>query len=190
MERDPSPWRRLTRRTAYRNPWIEVWEDGVVRPDGRPGIYGVVHFDHLAVGVVPIGGDGRVLLVGQWRYALDRWSWEIPEGGGDPDEPALDAARRELAEETGYAAREWRELARVHLSNSVTDEEAVLFVARGLEAGAASPDGTERLELRWVPFDEAAAMCRDGRVTDVMTVVAIQRLELERASSGEQPETR
>lgn len=177
----PNPWRRLARRIAYENDWIVVWADDVVRPDGAPGVYGVVHFVHSAVGVVALDADDRVLLVGQWRYALDRWSWEIPEGGGDPGEDPLVAARRELAEETGYTATEWRELGRAHLSNSVSDEEAVLFVARGLEPGPPDPDGTEQLELRRVPFEEALAMCADGRITDAMSVLALQRLALDRA---------
>jgi 8-oxo-dGTP pyrophosphatase MutT (NUDIX family) len=157
-----------------------VWEDDVVRPDGERGIYGVVHFAHRAVGAVPLDDAGRVLLVGQWRYALDAWSWEIPEGGARPDEDPLDAARRELAEETGYTAREWRELLRAHLSNSVTDEAAVVWLARGLEEGVPSPEGTEQLELRWVPFAEALAMGHDGRITDALTILALQRLALHR----------
>ena len=180
MERDGNPWRQLTRRTTYANPWLTVWEDDVVRPDGARGIYGIVHFAHRAVGVVPLDRHGRVLLVGQWRYALDAWSWEIPEGGARPDEDPLEAAKRELAEETGYSAADWREIARAYLSNSVTDEEAFVWVARGLEAGAASPEGTERLELRWVDFDEALAMCRDRRITDALSILGIQGLALDR----------
>ena len=180
MEPPPNPWRRVARRSAYENDWIVVWADEVVRPDGAPGVYGVVHFVHGAVGVVPLDAEDRVLLVGQWRYALDRWSWEIPEGGGDPGEDPHLAARRELAEETGYTAADWRELCRAHLSNSVSDEEAVLFVARDLRAGRAAPEGTEELVLRWVPFDEAVAMCADGRITDAMTILALQRLALDR----------
>ncbi len=181
MERRASPWRRLTRRTTYENPWLTVWEDDVVRPDGGRGIYGVVHFVHRAVGVVPLDDARRVLLVGQWRYALDTWSWEIPEGGASPGEGLLEAARRELAEETGYTAHQWRELVRAHLSNSVTDEEAVVWVAGGLEEGVPSPEGTEQLELRWVTFDEGLAMCRDGRITDAMTILGLQRLALDLA---------
>jgi len=195
-----NPWRRISRRVAYSNPWIELYHDEVVRPDGQPGIYGVVHFLHRAIGVVPIdeargqdlppgGGRGgshgrdRVLLVGQYRYTMDRYSWEIPEGGGGFDESPEEAARRELAEETGYAGGEWRELCRAELSNSVTDEVTILFVATGLVPGPASPEGTERLQTRWVEFDEAMAMIGRGEISDAMTIVALQQLALERAAN-------
>jgi 8-oxo-dGTP pyrophosphatase MutT (NUDIX family) len=180
--REDNPWRRLSRRVAYENPWIEVRHDDVVRPDGKPGIYGVVHFRHRAIGVVPIVGD-RILLVGQFRYALDRYSWEVPEGGGDLDEEPEAAARRELAEETGYTGGEWRELCRADLSNSVTDEDAVMFVATGLVPGVATPEGTEELATRWVDFDEAMAMIATGEIRDAMTILALQALALERAAS-------
>jgi 8-oxo-dGTP pyrophosphatase MutT (NUDIX family) len=171
---------RRSRRVAYENPWITVWHDEVSRPDGSPGIYGVVHFANLAAGVVAIDDDGRIALVGQHRYTFDEPSWEIPEGGVPGDESPLEGIARELREETGLEATEWRELCRVDLSNSVTDERAILFVATGLQQGEAAPEPTESLELRWVPFDEALAMTLDGRITDVMSVVAIQRLALER----------
>ena len=124
----------------------------------------------------------QVLLVGQHRYALDAYSWEIPEGGVPAGESALDGARRELREETGWEAATWRELARCHLSNSVSDELAVLYLATGLTAGPATPEGTEALAIRWLPFEEALAMTLDGRITDAMSVVAIQRLALCRIS--------
>ena len=181
MEEGPvtaGPWTRHSRRVAYENPWITVWHDEVTRPDGAPGIYGVVHFANLAVGVLALDEADRVLLVGQHRYALDAYSWEIPEGGVPDGETALDGARRELLEETGVDAAHWSEIARVHLSNSVSDELAVLFLATGLSEGAATPDGTEELERRWVPFDDVLAMTLDGRITDALTVVAIQRLAL------------
>ena len=175
-----SPWRRLARRVAYENPWLTVWHDEVIRPDGAPGIYGVVHFANRAIGVLAIDDDDRVLLVGQHRYPLDAYSWEIPEGGGASHESALDAARRELAEETGYRAGSWRELGRAALSNSVTDELAVFFVATDLESGTASPEGTEELQTRWVPFGEALAMTLDGRISDALTMLAVQREALDR----------
>jgi 8-oxo-dGTP pyrophosphatase MutT (NUDIX family) len=130
----------------------------------------------------------RVLLVGQYRYTLDRYSWEVPEGGAAEGEDLLAAAQRELREETGYSARRWQEIARTHLSNSVSDEEAVCFLASGLEPGAAEPEGTERLQVRWVPFPEALAMTVDGRITDALSVVGLQRVALlrlqERAQCG------
>ncbi len=178
-----NPWRRVSRRVAYQNPWVEILHDDVVRPDGQPGVYGVVHFRHLAIGVVPLDAEGRVLLVGQYRYTLDHYSWEIPEGGGDLDEEPEAAARRELAEETGYCGGQWRELCRAELSNSVTDEVTILFVASGLEEGPASPEGTEQLQLRWVPFDEVMAMIRRGEIADAMTILAMQQLALERVAT-------
>jgi 8-oxo-dGTP pyrophosphatase MutT (NUDIX family) len=173
---------RRTRRVAYQNPWITVWHDEVTRPDDSPGIYGVVHFANLAAGVVVLDDDDRVALVGQHRYTLDGWSWEIPEGGVPAGETALEGVQRELREETGLEAASWREIARIDLSNSVTDERAVLFVATGLTQGRATPDPSEAIEVRWVAFDEALAMTLDGRITDAMSVVAIGRVALERAA--------
>jgi 8-oxo-dGTP pyrophosphatase MutT (NUDIX family) len=171
---------RSTRRVAYENAWLTVWHDEVARPDGSPGIYGVVHFANLAAGVVALDDEDRIALVGQHRYTLDTWSWEIPEGGVPAGESALEGAKRELREETGLEAATWREIARVDLSNSVTDERAVLYLATGLTHGEASPEPTEALELRWVPFDEALTMTLDGTITDAMSVVAIQRVALDR----------
>jgi len=172
------PWTRRSRRTAYQNPWVTIWHDDVTRPDGEPGIYGVVHFANLAVGVLVLDDDDRVLLVGQHRYPLDTWSWEIPEGGVPDGESAIDGARREVREETGVDAADLRELARLHLSNSVSDEVAVVYVARAVGHGEASPDGTEAIDVRWLPFDEVLEMCLDGRITDAMTVIAVERFAL------------
>ena len=183
MDNDPvatGPWLRHSRRVAYENQWITIWHDEVTRPDGAPGIYGIVHFANLAVGVLALDDRDRALLVGQHRYALDQYSWEIPEGGVPDGESAIDGARRELREETGIDASVWRELCRSHLSNSVSDEFAILFLATGLASGVATPDGTEALETRWAPFDEVLAMTLDGRITDALTVIAVQRLALDR----------
>jgi 8-oxo-dGTP pyrophosphatase MutT (NUDIX family) len=174
------PWLRHSRRVAYENAWITIWHDEVTRPDGAPGVYGIVHFANLAVGVVSIDADDRVLLVGQHRYALDEYSWEIPEGGVPDGESPLEGARRELREETGVDASDWVELARIHLSNSVSDELAILFLATGLTTGDATPDGTEALDVRWIPLDEVLAMTVDGRITDALTVLAIQRVAIDR----------
>ena len=170
-----NPWKRHSRKTIYDNPWITVYEDQVTRPDGGPGIYGVVHYKNLAVGIVALDRRGRVLLVGQYRYPLDRYSWEIPEGGGAIHEEPLQAAKRELLEETGYRAGQWAEILRAHLSNSVSDEEAVCFLATELEAGTARPDSTEQLAVRWVPWAEAVDMVRRGEITDALAVMGLER---------------
>jgi 8-oxo-dGTP pyrophosphatase MutT (NUDIX family) len=177
---------RRTRKVAYQNPWITVWHDDVDRPDGSPGIYGVVHFHNVAVGVVAIDDRDRIVLVGQHRYTLDAASWEIPEGGVPFDEEPLVGAQRELREETGLEAARWTQLAMVDLSNSVTDERAVLFLATDLAHGEAEPEPTEALDVRWVSFAEAVAMSRDGRITDALSVAAIQRVALDRTSGESQ----
>ena len=182
-DRASNPWTRNSRRQVYENPWIVVYHDEVTRPDGSRGDYGVVHFRGAAVGVVALDEAGRVLLVGQWRYTLDRFSWEIPEGGVPAGESMLDGARRELAEETGYRARDWRELVRFATSNSSTDEEGALYVATGLEPGEASLDGSESdLVCRWVTLDEAVAMVDRGEITDAMSQIGLLRVALDRAA--------
>jgi 8-oxo-dGDP phosphatase len=177
------PWLRHARRTEYENAWITVWHDDVTRPDGGGGIYGVVHFANLAAGVVVLDEHDRVCLVGQHRYTLDEWSWEIPEGGVPPGEAPLDGIRRELREETGIDATEWVELARVHLSNSISDEAGVLYLATHLTHGDATPEPTEQLEVRWLPFDEALAMTFDGRITDALSIIGLQRVALARIAA-------
>ncbi len=177
-----NPWVRLARRVAYENSWITVWHDDVRRPDGRPGVYGVVHYRNRAVGVVALDEQDRVLLVGQYRYTLDLYPWELPEGGAAPGEEPLAAAQRELMEETGCSAAHWEELLRAHLSNSVSDEEAIVYLARGLTDGTAEPEGTERLQVRRVPFAEALAMVERGEITDAMSVMGLQRVALTRAT--------
>lgn len=178
-------FRRHSRRTVYENPWITVWHDEGTRPDGSPGIYGVVHYANLATGVLALDAQDRIVLVGQHRYTLDEYSWEIPEGGVPRGESALEGARRELREETGVEAGSWQELARLDLSNSVSDERAILFLATDLTQGASEPEPSEALATRWVAFEEALAMTLDGRITDVLSIVAIQRVALARlAASG------
>ena len=181
---DVGPWRRRTRRVAYENPWIDVWHDEVDRPDGTPGVYGVVHFRSRAVGVVAVGEDGRILLVGQHRYALDEYSWEIPEGGVDASESLEDGARRELREETGYAAERWRQVSRITLSNSVTDERGALFIAEGLTAGVAEPDASEVLETRWATLAEVLAEIAAGEIHDLLTIAGVGLYAAERLREG------
>jgi 8-oxo-dGTP pyrophosphatase MutT (NUDIX family) len=184
LPQDVGPWRRRTRRVAYANPWIEVRHDEVDRPDGSPGIYGVVHYRNAAVGVVAVGDDGRLLLVGQHRYTLDRYSWEIPEGGAPLDEDPVEGARRELSEETGYMAGSIRELFRFTLSNSVTDEIGVIYLATGLEAGVASPEPSEDLAVRWATLAEVLAEIDAGEIHDMMTIAGVIRYALGLSVTG------
>lgn len=178
-EEDRGPWKVLGSSAVYENPWISVREDQIVRPDGEPGIYGVVHYKNAAVGVLPVEDD-HIYLVGQYRYPLGLYSWEIPEGGCPENEEPLEAARRELREETGLVAGEWERLGEAHLSNSVGDEYAVWFVATDLEAGERRPDGTEVIGVRRVPLDDALAMALDGRITDSLSLIAIMSYTIQR----------
>jgi 8-oxo-dGTP pyrophosphatase MutT (NUDIX family) len=180
---EANPWTTCVSRSVYDNPWIAVREDDVIRPDGRPGIYGVVHFKNQAIGVLPVEADGSVWLVGQYRYPLNAYSWEIPEGGCPEGEEPIEAARRELREETGLLAEHWEWLGPVHLSNSVSDEVGGVFRATGLTPGASEPDGSERLQVRRVPWDEAWRMLREGQITDSLSVIALLHEAVRRASS-------
>ncbi|MBX3032161.1 MAG: NUDIX hydrolase [Chloroflexi bacterium] len=179
------PWRRRTRRIAYENPWLRVYHDEVDRPDGSPGIYGVVHFRNTAVVVVAIDGQDRVALVAQHRYTLDERSWELPAGGVPRDEDPLAGAQRELREEAGVEATTWQALGRMHLSNSVTDEVAMLYLATDLRHGEAELEASEAdLSLEWIPFDEVIERVMDGRISDALSVIALQRVALSRLTAG------
>jgi 8-oxo-dGTP pyrophosphatase MutT (NUDIX family) len=180
LEKAESPWQTIASKQVYDNPWIAVREDQVIRPDGEAGIYGVVHLKNIAVGILPIEED-HIYLVGQYRYPLERYSWEIPEGGCPKGEEPLRAAQRELREETGLEARRWRMLGEAYLSNSVTDEYAVWFLATGLVPGEQQPEGTEALNIRRLPLHEALAMALDGQITDALSLVAIMSYVLKRS---------
>jgi 8-oxo-dGTP pyrophosphatase MutT (NUDIX family) len=181
-----NPWTTQESRLVYENPWIAVREDRVIRPDGRPGIYGVVHFKNRAIGVLPVDERGRIWLVGQYRYPLDCYSWEIPEGGAPAGEPPEETARRELREETGLTAGHLELIATSHLSNSATDELALIYRATLLVPGPSAPEGTERLAVRVVDWPVAWQMLRAGQITDAMSVIALLHEAVRRTSSVEQ----
>ena len=171
--KEDDPWETISSTVAYENAWIRVDHREVIRPDGQPGIYGVVHFANRAAAIVPFTDDGRTWLVGQFRYTTGEYSWEVPEGGVPMGEDLIEGARRELAEETGIRATSVEQVARCHLSNSVTDEEAFVFVATGLTFGDAQPEGTESLQIREVTFDDALAMVDAGEITDGFSLIAL-----------------
>jgi len=178
-----NPWTTLDSRAIYDNPWIQVREDRILQPDGHPGIYGVVHFKHRAVGVLPVDEQGRIWMIGQYRYPLNQYSWEIPEGGGHANETLEATARRELREETGLTAGHLEFLLVSHLSNSVSDELAHIFRATDLIEGESRPEGTERLQVRLMTWDEVWGMLRRGEITDSMTVIALFHEALRRGIS-------
>jgi 8-oxo-dGTP pyrophosphatase MutT (NUDIX family) len=169
------PWTQLSVRSVYQNPWIHVEHHEVIRPDGNQGVYGVVHFASRAVGVVPIDEEGFTWLVGQHRYPLDIYSWEIPEGGTHLDEEFLIGAKRELLEETGICAQSWVDLGGLHTSNSVCNETGRVFLARALTLGESSPDGDEQLSIRRIRFADALALAIDGSITDCISMVGLFR---------------
>jgi 8-oxo-dGTP pyrophosphatase MutT (NUDIX family) len=178
MNKEKNPWQILSQHAVYENPWIELTEFQVINPSGGKGIYGKVHFKHLAVGIIPLDENWNTWLVGQYRFTIDRYSWEIPEGGGRIDEDPLDAAKRELMEETGLVAKSWTKILTMHLSNSVSDELSVIYMARDLEEHLAAPDETEELVIKKLPFDEVYKMIGKGKITDAMSVSAIQQIQL------------
>jgi len=177
FDENHNPWRTLSSEVKYQNPWISVREDQVLNPSGGPGIYGVVTMKNKALGIVPVDAEGNTWLVGQYRYPLNEYSWEIPMGGGPVALDILESARRELREETGLTARRWTRIARLHTSNSVTDEEGFVFLAEDLEPGETEPEETEDLRLWKLPLAEAIRMVMDDRITDGVSVAGLLKAE-------------
>ncbi|MFS8607297.1 MAG: NUDIX hydrolase [Gammaproteobacteria bacterium] len=186
MENRRNPWKTLSSRTVYDNPWIRVEEHDVVNPNGGRNRYGKVCFKNRAVAIIALDADDNVYLVGQHRYTLGEFSWELPMGGAPLDEDPLDAAVRELKEETGLSARHWRELMKLHTSNSVTDEVGFVYVAEDLTVGEQCPEETEALTVKALPFAEACRWALDGRITDAISVAGLLRLAAERGLAAEQ----
>jgi 8-oxo-dGTP pyrophosphatase MutT (NUDIX family) len=183
MKKEMNPWTIISSEEKYDNPWINLTEFQVINPNGGKGIYGKVHFKNLAIGIIPINKNDEIILIGQYRFPLDVYSWEIPEGGGKLGADPLDSAKRELLEETGLKANKWTKLMEMHLSNSVSDELAIIYVAEDLEQFEAEPEETEQLELKKIHFNEALKMVMNGEITDAMTVAALLKFQLLRNSS-------
>lgn len=168
-----NPWKTLQKESIFENPWIRLEKHQIINPAGNPGIYGKVHFKNKAMAIIPIDKEGNTWLVGQYRYTLDEYSWEIPMGGGPIGQDLLDSAKRELKEETGLSAKKWTELLRIHTSNSVTDEEGLVFLAEDLTQGETEFEETEVLQIKKLPFEEAVAMVMSGEITDSISIAGI-----------------
>jgi len=172
-----NPWKRLSSREVYRNPWLTLREDQVIRPDGNEGIYSVIE-TRVATAACALTPERELFLVGQYRYPLDVYSWEIVEGGTDGGETPLEAIQRELREEAGLVARQWTPLGgEIHMSNCISSEKGFVFVAEDLEEVGAAPDVTEVLQVKRVPFDDALAMVDSGEIVDAFSILGILRLE-------------
>jgi len=172
-----NPWQTLSTRHIYENPWIKLEEDQVIHPGGGKGIYGKVQFKNYAIGIIPLDQDQNTWLVGQYRYMLNDYSWEIPMGGGPLDHGVLVSAQRELKEETGLLAEKWEMLLKIHTSNSVTDESGFVYLATGLQQSEPEYDETEKLEIKQLSFREVVQMVMDGEITDSLSIAGILKLD-------------
>lgn len=170
-------WKTLSSELVYESPWIAVHKHQTINPAGKPAVYSVVNFKNKAIGIVPLSKDGFTWLVGQWRYPLNQYSWEIPEGGGPLGEDPLQTAIRELKEETGIVAQKFEEIMQLHLSNSATDEHAFVFVATDLSFEESEPEETEDLKVKKVHITEAFEMIMNGEITDGISVAAIFKVK-------------
>ncbi|WP_184494508.1 NUDIX domain-containing protein [Algoriphagus iocasae] len=171
-----NPWQTVESKEIYQNPWIQVEEHQIVNPAGNPGVYGKVHFKNKALGIIPLDQDNNTWIVGQHRYPLDEYSWEIPMGGGPIGVDILESAKRELKEETGLSAGKWTEVMRIHTSNSVTDEEGFVFLAEELTQGETEFEETEVLLIKKLPFLEVVEMVMNGEITDGISIAGILKV--------------
>lgn len=172
MNEQNNPWQVLDQKEMYDNPWIHVTEYDVINPSGNKGIYGKVHFKNTAIGIVPLDENLNTYLVGQFRFTINEYSWEIPEGGSLNEDP-LDTAKRELLEETGLKAKRWQKITEMHLSNSVSDELSIIYVALQLSQHTAMPEETEQLVVKKLPFEEVYTMVMENKIKDALSVAAI-----------------
>lgn len=173
--REKNNWQTLHTAIRYDNPWIEVSHRKVINPSGGEGIYGKIHFKNLAIGIVPLDEWYNTWLVGQYRYTLSQYSWEIPEGGCPIGTSPMISAKRELLEETGIVAAKWTPLLDIHTSNSVTDEFGHVFVAQNLTFQEAEPEDTEDLQIIKLPLEEAFEKVMNNEITDSLSVAALMK---------------
>lgn len=173
-----NPWKTLSCEVKYDNPWIRVEEHQVINPAGGEGIYGTVSFKNRAVAIVALFENGDTLLVGQYRYPLQEYHWELPMGGAPEGESILACAERELQEETGFSAQKWQQILTMHLSNSITQEKGFTFIAKGLQAGEMALEDTEDIICQRVPFETVFQRVMLGEITDAMTVASVMKVRL------------
>lgn len=178
MNEQHNPWQVINEKLVYNNPWITLTEYDVINPSGGKGIYGKVHFKNTAIAIIPLDEAFNTYLVGQYRFPLNAYSWEIPEGGGPSGHDSLISAKRELLEETGLVAQQWTRLMEFHLSNSVSDEYGEIFLAQQLTQQEPEPEETEQLVIKKLPFEEVYQMVNKGLITDSMSVAAILKVKL------------
>lgn len=171
-----NPWTKKSEKKVYSNPWIELTEFDVITPGGSAGIYGKVHFKNYALGIIPLTENHETILVGQYRFPLDIYSWEIPMGGGPLDMDPLLSAQKELKEETGITAQKWTKIMELHTSNSVTDELGMVYVAEQLSFGKSETEDTEEIQTKQLPFIEVVDMVMKGKITDAISVAGILKL--------------
>lgn len=171
-----NPWKTLSSSQVYESPWIKVVKHECLNPANKPAIYSVVNFQNLAIGILPLDENGYTWLVGQWRYPLNAYSWEIPEGGGPHGIDPLESAKRELKEETGIIANQFTEIMRLHLSNSATDELAIVYLAKDLAFEESEPEESEVLQVKKIHINDAYKMVTNGEITDAISVAAIMKV--------------
>lgn len=176
--KEMNPWQIKNKKKVYENPWISLTHHEVINPAGNDGIYGKIHFKNIAIGILPLDDDLNTWIVGQYRFPLNKYSWEIPEGGGKIGIDPLISAQRELKEETGIVAEKWTELLRIHTSNSVSDEEGIIYIARGLSFFEAEPDEDEQLSIVKLPFSELVDKVMNGEITDSLSVAAVLKAKI------------
>jgi ADP-ribose pyrophosphatase len=178
MSQNKNPWKITSEKTVYETPWIEVSHHEIINPAGKPGIYGTVQFKNLAIGIIPLDENYDTWIVGQWRFPLKQYSWEIIEGGGPLNIPPIESAKRELKEEAGIVAEKYTLLCNMHTSNSATNEYCHIFLAQNLKFEEAEPEESEDLIIKKIPFEKAYQMVLNGEITDSLSMVGILKTKI------------